>query len=197
MKIIIISGTPGTGKTTVSKRISEILGAAIISLNEITVSKKFILEYDKNRETYVVDFERLWPYILNQIEELNKINTTLLIIEGHFSDFVPDELIDMAVILRCDPDILYKRLELRGYKPAKILENIQAEILGNCVNYMIQKKIRTPILEIDTSYLNVDDLAQLIIELISNRKNLEDYIIGKIDWLEKLSVNDRLNQFFD
>ena len=197
MKIIIISGTPGTGKTTVSKRISEILGAAIISLNEITVSKKFILEYDKNRETYVVDFERLWPYILNQIEELNKINTTLLIIEGHFSDFVPDELIDMAVILRCDPDILYKRLELRGYKPTKILENIQAEILGNCVNYMIQKKIRTPILEIDTSYLNVDDLAQLIIELISNRKNLEDYIIGKIDWLEKLSVNDRLNQFFD
>ena len=197
MKIIIISGTPGTGKTTVSKRISEIIGAAVISLNEITVSKKFTLEYDKNRETYVVDFERLWPYILNQIEELNRNKTNILIIEGHFSDLVPNELIDIAVILRCDPDILYKRLEVRGYKLKKIIENIQAEILGNCVNFMIQKKIRIPILEIDTSYFSIDDLAQLIIELISNGKKLEEYFVGKIDWLEKLSVNDRLNQFFD
>jgi adenylate kinase len=197
MKIIIISGTPGTGKTTVSKKISEIIGAAVISLNEIAISKKFTLKFDKKRDTYVVDFEKLWQYVLNQIKLLNKNKKKILIIEGHFSDFVPEEFIDKAIILRCDPDLLHKRLELRGYKPKKIIENIQAEILGNCVNYMIQKKIRTPILEIDTSKLSVDDLAQLIIELISNGKNLEDYVVGKIDWLEQLSANDRLNQFFD
>ncbi len=197
MKIIVISGTPGTGKTMVSEKISEKIDAKVISLNEIAILKKFTLDYDTERETYIVDFERLCPYILSQIEELKKTNKDVLIIEGHFSDIIPDELIDYALILRCNPDILYKRLEIRGYKHKKIIENIQAEILGNCVNYMIQKKIKTPILEIDTSNLNINTLAQIIIELISDGKKLEDYTIGKIDWLEELSQKNKLKEFFD
>ncbi|TFG28395.1 MAG: AAA family ATPase [Promethearchaeota archaeon] len=197
MKIIIISGTPGTGKTTVSKKIAAIIGAEVISLNEIVISKQFTLEYDKKRDTYIVDFESLHHYILKQIEKLKADMIKFLIIEGHFSDFIPDDLIDLAIILRSNPDILYKRLEKRGYKTEKIIENVQAEILGNCVNYMIQKKIKTPILEIDTSNRNIYDLAQIIIELINNGKNLEEYVIGKIDWLEDLSDNNRLKEFFD
>jgi len=197
MKIVVISGTPGTGKTTVSKRISEIINAEVISLNELAISKNFTLKYDKERETHIVDFERLSPYIIEQIDIFKKENVNVLLIEGHFSDIIPDNLIDFAIILRCNPDILYKRLLIRGYKHRKIIENIQAEILGNCANYMLQKKIKTPILEIDTSNLSIDNIAQIIIDLISNGNRLENYILGKIDWLENLSQNNRLKEYFD
>lgn len=197
MKIITISGTPGTGKTTISKRISEIVAAEIISLNEIAVINKFTLEYDKKRETHIVDFEKLDQYILSQIEELRRKNVKLLIIESHFSDIIPNDLIDLVIILRCHPNVLYKRLEKRGYKNSKIIENVQAEILGNCVNFFIQKKIKVPILEIDTSALDVNKLTQIILELINNDKKFDNYVIGKIDWLEDLSKNNRLKEFFD
>lgn len=197
MKIVVISGTPGTGKTAVSKRISEIINVEVISLNELAILKNFTLNYDEKRETYIIDIEKLTPYIVNQINKYKEDNVNFLLIEGHFSDIVPDHLIDFAIILRCNPDILYKRLLNRGYKSQKIIENIQAEILGNCVNYMIQKKIKTHILEIDTSNLSIDDLAQIIIDIINNGKRLDNYTIGKIDWLEKLSQNNRLKEFFD
>ena len=197
MKIIIISGTPGCGKTSVSKKISEKINAKTISLNELTVSENLTLKYDKKRETYVVDFNKLIPYVENLIELYNKENTEFLLIEGHFSDVIPDKYIDYVIILRCNPDELYKRLEKRGYNIKKIKENIQAEILGNCTNFFIQKQIKSPIYEIDTTNLTIDSLAKIIIDLIVNNINLEKYILGKIDWLEILSQNDRIHEFFD
>ena len=197
MKIIIISGTPGCGKTSISKIISEKINAKTISLNELAVSEKLTLKYDKKRETHVVDFNKLIPYVENLIDLYNKENTEFLLIEGHFSDAIPDKYIDYVIILRCNPDELYKRLEKRGYKIEKIRENVQAEILGNCTNFFIQKQIKSPTYEIDTTNLTIDSIAKIIIDLIVKNINVEDYILGKIDWLEILSQNDRIHEFFD
>jgi len=197
MKIIIISGTPGCGKTSISKIISEKINAKTISLNELAVSEKLTLKYDKKRETHVVDFNKLIPHVENLIKLYNKENTEFLLIEGHFSDAIPDKYIDYVIILRCNPDELYKRLEKRGYKIEKIRENVQAEILGNCTNFFIQKQIKSPTYEIDTTNLTIDSIAKIIIELIVRNINVENYILGKIDWLEILSQNDRIHEFFD
>jgi adenylate kinase len=197
MKIIILSGTPGCGKTSVSKKISEKINAKIISLNELTVSENLTLKYDKKRETYVVDFNKLVPYVEKLIELYKKENTEFLLIEGHFSDVIPDKYIDYVIILRCNPDELYKRLEKRGYKKEKIRENVQAEILGNCPNFFIHKQIKSPMYEIDTTDLSEESLAKIIIDLIIKEVKTENYILGKIDWLEILAQNDRIHEFFD
>jgi len=197
MKIIIISGTPGCGKTSVSKMISENLNTKIISLNELVVSKKLTLKYDKKRETYVVDNNKLIPYVENLIELYKKEYIEYLLIEGHFSDVIPDKYIDYVIILRCNPDELHKRLQKRGYKKEKIRENIQAEILGNCTNFFVQKQIKSPIYEIDTTNLSIESIVKIIINLIIKNINAENYILGKIDWLEFLAQNDRVHEFFD
>jgi len=196
MKIIIISGTPGTGKTSVSNKVSEMINAKIISLNELAISGKFTLEYDKDRDTYIVDFDKLIPYVVNHIEVLKKQKQKYLIIEGHFSDIIPNKYIDYAFVLRCDPEYLYNRLKERDYNKQKIIENIQAEILGNCANYLIQKQIKSPIYEIDTTHLTIDSVAIIIMDIIVNNKNGEKFVIGKIDWLEKLASENRLSEFF-
>ncbi len=197
MKNIIISGTPGCGKTSVAKEISNLINVKIISLNELAISDNFSFEYDKERKTNIVDFEIFLPYVLKEIEKIQQENPPYLIIESHFSDIIPEKFIDYVFILRCDPDELFKRLEKKNYDIKKITENTQAEILGNCVNYFIQKQIKAPIFEIDTTNINIETVATTIIEIAVENRAGKNYQIGKVDWLEKLFEEDRLNEFFN
>ena len=197
MKIVILSGTPGTGKTSVSKNISKHLNVKVITLNELVINENLIIDYDNDRETSVVDDENLTLFVIDLIEKIRKENFDFLIIEGHFSDMVPDKFIDYAIILRCDPDILYTRLKNRGYKKEKIIENLQSEILGNCVNFFKNKKIKSPLLEIDSTNLDIEVVTKIIIDIIVEEKNIENYVIGKVDWLEKLFQQNRIDQYFE
>ena len=99
--------------------------------------------------------------------------------------------------MRCDPDELAKRLKKKNFDLNKITENVQSEILGNCVNYFIQKKIKKTIYEIDTTNLNIESVAKTINDIILEKLDAENYYLGKIDWLEKLFQEDRLVEFFD
>ncbi len=197
MKNIIISGTPGCGKTSVARKISSLIDAEIISLNELAISDKFSFEFDKERDTYIVDFEIFLPFILDKIKEIKNQNYKYLIIESHFSDIIPNDYIDFVFILRCDPDKLIKRLKEKNYNIKKIMENVQAEILGNSVNYFLQKKLTSTLFEIDTTKLSIESVAKIIINIIIDKKDVDNYYVGKINWLEKLFQEDRLQEFFD
>ena len=197
MKIIIISGTPGCGKTSVANELSKLINANIMSLNELAVSDDFSFEYDRERKTYIVDFKIFLPYILKKIKIIKINDPKFLIIESHFSDIIPKKYIDYIFILRCDPDELAKRLKKKNFDENKITENVQSEILGNCVNYFVKKKIKKPIYEIDTTNLNIESVAKTINDIIFAKLDVEDYYLGKIDWLEKLFQEDRLVRFFD
>ena len=197
MKIIIISGTPGCGKTSVANELSKLVKAKIISLNELAISHDFSFEYDNERKTYIVDFKIFLPYIMKKIRKVKKENPQFLIIESHFSDIIPNKYIDHIFILRCDPDELVNRLKGKNYDLKKITENVQTEILGNCVNYFIQKKTKKPLFEIDTTNLSIESVANTIEDILDGKKDGKKYYIGEIDWLEKLYQEDRLKEFFD
>jgi adenylate kinase len=197
MKIIIISGTPGCGKTSVANELSKLIDAKIMPLNEMAVSDDFSFEYDNERKTYIVDFKIFLPYILKKIKSIKKNNPRFLIIESHFSDIIPKKYIDYAFILRCDPDNLTKRLQQKLYDVKKITENVQSEIMGNCVNYLIEKKMKKPIYEIDTTNLVIKSVAKTINNIVLGKIDVTKYYFGKVNWLEKLFQEDRLAEFFD
>jgi len=197
MQILIVSGTPGTGKTTISNNISKVIEAKVISLNELAISENLIEKFDAKRETSVINDKKLINFINKLIEYYKNEDPEFLIIESHFSDIVPEQYIDFIIILRCDPDELFNRLKRRGYKREKIRENVQSEILGNCVNYFMNKPLNTPILEIDTSKASVESITKTIVEILTKKIDLKDFYVGKIDWLEKLFQEDRLEMFFD
>lgn len=197
MKFLIVSGTPGTGKTTVSQNLLNNFKSKVISLNELAISEKLIIKYDMERETSVINEKKLVRYTLKLIERYDKLDLEYLIIESHFSDIVPSQYINYVIILRCDPDELCVRLKERGYKKEKIRENVQSEILGNSANYFLNKQLNKPILEIDTTNNSIDVITKTITKILTGMVDVNEYIIGKIDWLEKLSQEDRLEQFFD
>ena len=197
MQILIVSGTPGTGKTTVSKNLLNYFEAKVISLNELAISENLVEKFDSKRETSIINNKKLVNFLIKLIEDYEKEDPEFLIIESHFSDIVPEQYIDFVIILRCDPDELYNRLKTRGYKREKIRENVQSEILGNCVNYFMSKSINTPILEINTTLASIESITKTIIKILTKKINIKDYYVGKVDWLEKLSQEDRLEAFFD
>jgi adenylate kinase len=197
MKSIIISGTPGCGKTSVAKVLSDTLKAQLLSLSELAISDKFSFEYDFKRKTYIVDFDTFLPYILEKVQEIRQNNPPFLIMESHFSDIIPDDLIDYVFILRCDPDVLIKRLEKKDYNFRKINENVQAEILGSCISYFIQKELKNPLFEIDTTNLSIKTVARIIADIVLKISNGKNFYVGKVDWLEKLFQENRLEEFFD
>jgi len=196
MKRVIISGTPGTGKTSVSKLIIQKLRARMISLNELAISNKLTINYDRKRETSVIDAEKVIEQVKKLIDLYTKENVEFLIIESHFSDIIPNNLIDYAIVLRCHPDELIRRLEKRNYRKEKIFENVQAEILGNCMNYLIEKNLKRDIIEINTTNLKIESVVNIIIDLIQYNKNIEQFTQIKVDWLEELFQENRLKDFF-
>ena len=176
---------------------SNYIKAKVISLNELAISENLIEKYDAKRETSVVNNKKLISFLIDLIDKYDKEDLDFLIIESHFSDIVPEQYIDYVIILRCDPDELHNRLKRRDYKREKIRENVQSEILGNCVNFFINKPLITPILEIDTTNASIESITKTIAEILTNKIDLKDFYAGKIDWLERLFQEDRLQDFFD
>jgi len=116
--IICITGVAGVGKTTIARELANRLNAVYINLLDFAKERDLIISYDEANNTYIVDEEALIREILN-IFEAGKV----YVIDGNFSHLIPA---DLYIVIRTDPNILYKRLEERGYPYHKIFENIWA-----------------------------------------------------------------------
>src|SRR3989338_4836918 len=69
MKVIIVTGTPGTGKTAVAKRIAKEKGYKYVDVKKIIEENKLKEKYDKKRQTYDVDVKKLNIILIKKISE--------------------------------------------------------------------------------------------------------------------------------
>ncbi|EME81837.1 uncharacterized protein MYCFIDRAFT_211471 [Pseudocercospora fijiensis CIRAD86] len=122
---IIITGTPGVGKTTHCEELAQRTGLHHLSINEV-VKKHNIGETSNDPDdpkTKIVDEDRLLDCIENDLEEGGQI------IDWHACDLFPVSLIDLVCVIRCDNKLLYDRLKARGYGEKKLEENMDCEIM--------------------------------------------------------------------
>jgi len=102
---ILITGTPGTGKTTTTERIAETTGLKHINVTELISKNQFYTGRDEERDCYVVDEDKLCDYL----EEL--LPRGGYVIDYHICDFFPERWFQLVVVLRADNTLLYERLE--------------------------------------------------------------------------------------
>ncbi len=115
---LVITGTPGTGKSSISRKLSKITGWPVFELNKI------LKPYDDKGS---VELKKL------RVETLKKIKGKKdFIVEGHLACEI-EITSDVVVVLRCEPKVLERRLKKRGYPEIKVRENVLAEALDYCL----------------------------------------------------------------
>ncbi|KAH8908779.1 P-loop containing nucleoside triphosphate hydrolase protein [Coniochaeta sp. PMI_546] len=120
---IIITGTPGVGKTTHCEALAEKTGLKHISVNQIVKDKECHEGWDEEYRSWIVDEDKLLDALEEEVKEGG------CIIDWHACDLFPKSWIDLVVVLRVDSTTLYDRLTARKYPEVKLQENIDAEIM--------------------------------------------------------------------
>ncbi|KAI1920147.1 factor activating pos9 [Ophidiomyces ophidiicola] len=120
---IIITGTPGVGKTVHCEQLAQETGLRHLSVNQIAKERGCHDGYDEKLKSWIVDEDKL----LDEIEK--EVQQGGYLIDWHACDLFPKSWIDLVVVLRCpSTSILYDRLSGRGYGEEKLQENLDAEI---------------------------------------------------------------------
>ena len=132
MKVILVSGTPGTGKTTYAGKLAKKKGYLYVDVNKVIASNKLSEGYDKKRKTKIIDTAKLNKVLIKLINEEKKKKTKGLVIDSHLSHYLPKRYADLCVITKCSLKTLKKRLVKRGYDKDKVRENLDVEIFDVC-----------------------------------------------------------------
>ena len=162
MILCYITGTPGTGKTTVANIVSDRIPAAIIEIKDLIIQEGHFWGHDIPRNSLIIDEEGLLDSIKGKFTEEQSY-----ILVGLPMDLTGLKLLSIAV-LRCEIPTLRKRLAQRPYSEEKVEENIQSEIMDIVLNQMVSRFPSTPLLEIDTTNRSPDEVATKIGNFIND-----------------------------
>lgn len=151
MNVICVTGTPGTGKTTLSKRLAKKLDYYYLDVNKFIFKHRLSEGYDKIRRTKIVDVKKLNKKLINGIKNFQKSKTKFkgMIIDSHLSHYLPRKYVDFCIVAKCGIKELNKRLKKKRFHKEKISENIEAEIFNVCLDEARHKKHR--IIAVDTT----------------------------------------------
>ena len=173
---IFISGTPCTGKTTVSEVLSDKLNCRLVKINDLAIENDFVLGIDEDKGYKIIDIDML----NERVNEMIADSDEFIIFEGHLAHLCDGA--DKVIILRVHPDVLRPRLEARKYSQSKVRENLEAEAMGVCTAeaYEIYGE---DVQEIDATELGVEEIVDLISGIIIGEIKLSVGEIDFMDWL--------------
>lgn len=165
--IIAVTGTPGVGKTTISKLLAEKLGYEYVNLRDYALEKgigemkenEFEIDVDELREAFGRDFKG-----------------KNVVADGHLSHFLKA---DLVIVLRANPKLIAERLKERGYGREKLGENVEAELVDVILVEALEENEN--VIEVDTTGKTPEEVVEEILNLI--RRGVKRRV-GIVDWSE-------------
>ena len=136
IKIIRCVGTPGAGKSYLAKKIAEEFNLEFLELSKIIMEKNFTDGYDDNLDCPILDEDKVnklkndyVPFkninfkfqLLDHLEPIMQAGGN--VVEYHSCEFFPERWFHSVYVVKCDTNILFKRLEER-YLRTFLLRNL-------------------------------------------------------------------------
>ncbi|HYB77913.1 MAG TPA: adenylate kinase family protein [Thermoplasmata archaeon] len=177
---IALTGTPGTGKSTVARSLSRRHEMAEVG----DIARRLgCARGDSNR--VVVDVGRL-VRLLRQ--KPSRFESDLVV--GHLAHLLP---IRDVVVLRCHPQELARRLRAAGKGNARNRkENVLAEAIGLIMSEALARG--RIVLEVDTSGRTPAQVAREVERWASGPRHAR---WGRVDWLRDPAVTEHLMDWAD
>ena len=179
---IVITGTPGVGKHTITNIVSKKTNLRILDITQAARNSSHI---ENNSGIDEIDVEKLGNYIEGRASKEN-------LVVGHLAPYVLSKKnVKWAIILRRNPYDLIEVYKERGYSEKKIKENAGSEVLG-IIAYDTMNKFQEKAVQLDVSKKTTDQVTDEVFKIISGEKRTEE-----VDWLEEITNNNDLKKFFD
>jgi adenylate kinase len=188
-RVILITGTPCTGKTTTAKHLTAMLDAKYINLTDYAKTYQLTLGEDKKRKTIIIDEEKMRTKLAETINTADKIS---IIIDGHYAAAVtPADLVTKVFVLRRNPKELKVFMEKCGFEGDKLWENLSAEILDVCLIEALQAQ-PGKVCELDATGKTVEAVVNEILDVLEKGKKC---YTGFVDWLGMLEHEGLTDQY--
>ena len=138
MEIVVVTGTPCTGKTSYAKKLCVSKKYFYFDVNDFIKSHKLHSGFDKKYGSFIVNIGELVSSLEKNIKSMKKSKSFKgkfkgVVVDSHLSHYISPKIADLCVVMKCDLKKLKKRLIKRKYSKAKIDENMEAEIFDICL----------------------------------------------------------------
>ena len=189
-RIILVTGTPCVGKTTVAQYLATELDALYINLTDLANKHNLTIGEDKERKTTIIDEEKMRRKIS---EVINTAEKSTIIVDGHYAAaVVPKRYLTRIFVLRRNPVELRKFMEKCGFQGPKLWENLASEILDVCLIEALREHRKEKVCELDITGKTVENVTREILDVLNERKKC---YVGCVDWLGMLEKEGLADEF--
>jgi len=189
-RVVLITGTPCVGKTTVARQLATKLDALYVNLTELAKQHNLTSGEDKTRNTTIIDENKMRYKLTKMIDAAEKRS---IVIDGHYAAAVtPKDKVTRVFVLRRNPIELHEFMVKCGFKDRKLWENLASEILDSCLVEALHEQERKKVCELDITEKTTEAVVGDLLAILDNRKKCR---AGGIDWLGMLEREGKVEEY--
>ena len=179
--MLVLTGSPGVGKHTVSEELARVLDYEIVDVNKEAIKAGM----PKLDDSIDVDVEHMKGLLKGMLTEKS-------LIVGHLAVYVISKTqVSKAIVLRKNPYDLIQIYEKRNYTDEKKNDNLGSEILGTIAYDSIKKFGEDKTFQVNTTSLTQKQTVKKIENIVYDNSGGDT-----VDWLTEISKKNDFKKFF-
>ncbi len=176
-RIIIVTGTPGVGKTTLAKGLARETGFSYVGVNDLVRRERLHKGYDRKTDSYRIDMTRA----KNRLTAITE-NERLVIDTNYVGGLIASKRDVIAIVLRLDPVALFERLSKRRWSRQKMLENVEAELVDVALIDAVKSLGKQRVFQINTTSKSASTVLRIALRILAGEKPRN---LSSVNWLAK------------